>query len=125
MQPEAVRETALWSPANGVPPRSRSGAPTGDVLLEIYGKAGYTAFWREWIHLAQQFGKEEGKGLAPPILLPVAYLQIRDKDRALDSLEESLQRGNPNLIYLRADPLFDPLRSEPRFQELERRVGLR
>ena len=31
---------------------------------------------------------------------------------------------NPRLQYLKIDQAFDPLRPEPRFQDLVRRVGL-
>lgn len=125
MQSEAAREIAFWSPIQTIAARTKSGAPSGDVLLETYRKSGYRAFWQEWIRMVQEFNDSRGATDATPILLPIAWLQIGDKARALDSLEHAAQNGNPNVIYLRVNPLFDPLRSEPRFQELERRVGLR
>jgi hypothetical protein len=47
----------------------------------------------------------------------------RDSQRAIDWLEEAYEVGDPNLPYL-GMTLFDPLRSDPRFQELARRINL-
>jgi hypothetical protein len=38
-------------------------------------------------------------------------------------LEQAYEEQDPGLFYLKASPLLDPLRSEPRFQALLRRVN--
>jgi len=40
-------------------------------------------------------------------------------------LEDAYQEHDVNLISLRANQFLDPLRSEPRFQNLMSRIGLR
>jgi tetratricopeptide (TPR) repeat protein len=61
------------------------------------------------------------------VYLPVAiawrYIDGGDYQRAMDWLEEAFEVGDPNLPYI-GMPLYDPLRSDPRFQELARRINL-
>jgi hypothetical protein len=45
-------------------------------------------------------------------------------DRALDWLEEAWDVHAPGLPSLGSDPLWNPLRSDPRFQDLLRRMNL-
>ena len=56
--------------------------------------------------------------------LAFIYIGMDDKERALDMLEKGLQERDNFMIHLKVEPLFDNLRSEPRFQELLRRMHL-
>ena len=51
------------------------------------------------------------------------YLRAGDNGRAIDWLERAYEVHNPNLPYLGA-PDYDPLRSDPRFQDLLCRMNL-
>ena len=51
-------------------------------------------------------------------------LGLGDKDRALSALEQAFRDRSTLLIYLKMDPRFDELRSEPRFQYILRNIGL-
>ena len=53
-----------------------------------------------------------------------AYLGIGDNEQAFVWLERAYQEKSEMLLYLKVLPFFDPLRSDPRFAELIRRVGL-
>jgi hypothetical protein len=59
-----------------------------------------------------------------PTVFAYAYLGLDDKDRALTYLEQAYEEEDAGLFYLKVGPLLDPLRSEPRFQALLRRVNL-
>ncbi len=52
-------------------------------------------------------------------LFTVLYAALGDKDSALNCLEKAADGGEtPDTTWLKVDPLFDPLRDEPRFQKL-------
>ncbi|HEY0461379.1 MAG TPA: protein kinase [Pyrinomonadaceae bacterium] len=53
------------------------------------------------------------------------YAQMGDKNKAFEYLEKTYQRREFWIIYLRVDPRLDPLRDDPRFEELVRRVELK
>ncbi len=61
------------------------------------------------------------------VFLPVAiswrYIDGGDSQRAIDWLEEGYEVGDPNLPYL-GMPDYDSLRSDPRFQDLARRMNM-
>ena len=52
------------------------------------------------------------------------YLLSGQVDRALDVLEDAYRHRDGGLILLNADPSFDRLKSNPRFQQLLQRIGL-
>jgi TolB-like protein/Tfp pilus assembly protein PilF len=50
------------------------------------------------------------------------YAQWGNAPKALEWLEMALQLRDPQLIYLKTEPLLDPLRQEPRFKAIEREL---
>jgi tetratricopeptide (TPR) repeat protein len=48
------------------------------------------------------------------------YAQWGQPDKAMDWLERGLEILDPGVESIKADPFLDPLRSQPRFQEIER-----
>ncbi len=59
-----------------------------------------------------------------PYFFAGIHIGLGEDDRALEYLEKSHEEHSHWLIYLHIDPSMDSLRSNPRFQELLRRVGL-
>jgi DNA-binding winged helix-turn-helix (wHTH) protein/TolB-like protein/Tfp pilus assembly protein PilF len=91
---------------------------------EIYAKAG----WRG-IHLRQV---EEAKAKEKNIHIPYwelvnPYLDLGDKEQAIAHLEELFQKGERGWIWttLKVNPKFDLIRSDPRFEAIVKRVGLK
>jgi serine/threonine-protein kinase len=62
----------------------------------------------------------------PPSRYELAFLRgaLGDRDGAFAELHTSIDRHENELVYLAADPLFDPLRDDPRWEEVVRRVGV-
>lgn len=59
-----------------------------------------------------------------PVTMLWAHLGLGDKEEALADLEKAYSQQFAIMITLKVEPAFDPLRSDPRFQDLLRRVGL-
>ena len=57
-----------------------------------------------------------------PYDLAVLYTGLGDKDRAIEQLNKAYDDRAGWIINLKVEPLFDPLRSDPRFAELLRRM---
>jgi serine/threonine-protein kinase len=53
-----------------------------------------------------------------------AYLGLGDKEQALVWLEEAYKEQSNILQFVKTHPFFDPIRNDPRFVDLERRIGL-
>ncbi len=51
--------------------------------------------------------------------------QLGEIDGAIGALERAYSQRRGDMIFLEVNPLLDPLRSDPRFQDLVRRVGIR
>jgi hypothetical protein len=59
-----------------------------------------------------------------PAELAILYIGLGDKEGSLDELEKAYSAHDAQLQYLKADPHYDSLRSDPRFTDLIRRVRL-
>jgi adenylate cyclase len=59
-----------------------------------------------------------------PFCTAIIYLGLGDKQRALDGLEKAYEVRSQWLTFLKVDRMFDPLRSDPRFVALLKKVHL-
>jgi len=67
---------------------------------------------------------EEIRGSAiNPLDVASVYAALGEADAAFEWLEKAYERRSLELTQIHVDPGFDPLRSDPRFQELLRRLG--
>jgi TolB-like protein/tetratricopeptide (TPR) repeat protein len=60
----------------------------------------------------------------PPFGLIWAYAGLGDTDQAFAWLERAYEMGSDRMVWLNLDPFLVPLRAEPRFHDLVRRIGL-
>jgi len=58
-----------------------------------------------------------------PVDIGQLYIMGGNYQKALDWLEKGFEERDPNMAYIRV-PMFDPLREEPRFQEIARKMNL-
>ena len=60
----------------------------------------------------------------PPVYVARVYFALGEKDQGFAWLEKAYSARDSQLEFLAGDPLYDPVRSEARFQDLVRRVHL-
>jgi TolB-like protein/Tfp pilus assembly protein PilF len=60
----------------------------------------------------------------PAIYFAAVYTGLGDKDRSFQWLERAFNEQDDRLVYLRVDPIADPIRGDTRFQALMNRSGL-
>jgi tetratricopeptide (TPR) repeat protein len=86
-----------------------------------YAKAGRTVEARK---ILDKLREESKKRYVPPGLIATIFLGLGERDQVFESLERAYQEDDEHVVWLLIDPLFEPLRSDPRFQDLCRRLKL-
>jgi len=59
-----------------------------------------------------------------PYDLAILYLGLGEKDKALEQLNKAYDERAGWIIYLKVEPIFDPVRSDPRLNDLIVRMKL-
>ena len=90
------------------------------ALAHCYGKFGRRS---DALRVLEEIKAREDAGRSP-YFLAYAYLGLGDAEQALAQLERAVDERSGWLVFLRVEPRFDPLRAQPRFSEVLRRVGL-
>jgi tetratricopeptide (TPR) repeat protein len=67
---------------------------------------------------------ETGQESVSPVSLAVLHVALGERDQAFEQLEAAYAAHDQQLIWLRGEWEFDELHSDPRFENLARRVGL-
>ena len=93
---------------------------TTAYLAYAYGMSGDRA--RAMATLAE-LKKMSPAGQVAPFNLALVYLGLGDHTRALDYLEQAYAASSEFLVWLKIDRIYDPLRSEPRFIALMKRLN--
>ena len=91
------------------------------VLLRAYAHAGRRT---EALRLLDELKRRQQTGYVPAAAFVNAYLGLGDNEQAFAWLERAYQEHSQILQYIKVHPFFDPLRGDPRFEDLVRRVGL-
>jgi DNA-binding winged helix-turn-helix (wHTH) protein len=112
-----------------------------DDSIASCSKAAVLAGHRDWAGLLDQEYRQHGyvaairaiarKNLEEILAQPQpdlwdlanAYVLVGRNDEALATLFRGLATHEPGLLQVRQDPDFDPLRTDPRYAELIRRIG--
>jgi len=95
---------------------------TDEKTRQLYKTAYQTSGWQGVLRERAKWLYEHN--LAHSFFSACINAQIGDKNKAFEYLEKSYQEREMWMAYLQADPRLDPLRGDPRFGELVKRVGL-
>ncbi len=112
--PEAIAEFQKAAELTSNDPIVLSG------LASAYARAGDRA---EALRLIDEMKQASTKKYVAPLNIALAYGDLGDKDQAFAWLGKAYDDQSEYLLWLKYDPSFDSLRSDPRFDGLMRRVS--
>ena len=75
------------------------------------------------LKLLDELVELSNRSYVPPFLIAGIYAQLAEREQAFDCLERGYQQHDPWLAWLNVEPRIDPLRSDPRFRDLLRRMN--
>jgi TolB-like protein/DNA-binding winged helix-turn-helix (wHTH) protein/Flp pilus assembly protein TadD len=92
-----------------------------ELLATAYGYAGRRA---EALSLMNELKQRRRRSYIPAGSLINPHLAIREYNEAFLWFEQAYKEQSSILMFLKVHPFFDPVRNDPRFKDLLRRVGL-
>ncbi|HEV2247059.1 MAG TPA: tetratricopeptide repeat protein [Terriglobia bacterium] len=78
---------------------------------------------REALEILKQLSEMSKHRPVPALDRALLYISLGDKQQALAWIEKAYEQHDGKMLLLRADPHYDSLRSDPRFQDLLRRMN--
>ncbi len=89
-----------------------------EALARAYSEEGPKGYWM------CRLEKLKGQYEQNPYLTAKIYAQLDDKEQAFAWLEKAYEKHNKGIYKLKVEPLLDPLRNDPRFGDLLRRMNV-
>jgi tetratricopeptide (TPR) repeat protein len=90
----------------------------GELAL-VYAAAGQKA---QAQRLLEELKEKARREYVTPVALALAHMAVGDLDATFTWLDK-LEEHSPKLIWINTNASFDPLRGDPRFHELRRKIG--
>jgi len=90
------------------------------MLGNVYGLAGKKA---QALKVLDQLNQQSKRKYVAPYDIALVHIGLGDKDQAFAWLEKAYQAHSNDMSNLKQDPMFDPLRSDPRFEDLLLRMN--
>ncbi len=88
---------------------------------KVYARSGPQPALREWAKQEVELSKRRYED---PALIGFIYATAGDKDQAFEWLEKGFKEKSDAIQYLKTSPMLDPIRSDPRYTNLLKRMGL-
>jgi len=113
-QKEAVAERAKILSLSSSPEFAAS-------IEEDFSKSGYKGVLQSWLDGLTEISKH---GYVSAYSIAEGYMRLGQKDRAFEWLEKAYEDHDSGLVSIAVEPMFDPIRSDPRFKDILRRMKL-
>jgi TolB-like protein/predicted Ser/Thr protein kinase len=91
------------------------------VLGSVYGAAGMKDEALKTLERLDKLPKDRYVG---PLFRAMVWTGLGEKNKALENLEKAYEERESSMAWLKVWPIFDSLRSEPRFQALLKKMNL-
>jgi TolB-like protein/Tfp pilus assembly protein PilF len=92
------------------------------ALAHSYAQVGQRA--KALALVAELARREKAGDILPPFAIIWGYAGLREYDQALARLEKAADERRDRMVWMKIDPLLAPLRADPRFQDLVRRMNM-
>jgi len=92
------------------------------VMRRGYQQAGYRGALQAEIEAMTK--RVKSGAVYDPYSFAFVLAKLGENGRAMEQLEIAYKEHNPGLVYMKVDPPYQALRGNPKFQDLQRRVGL-
>jgi tetratricopeptide (TPR) repeat protein len=120
--PLARRELGLLELARGRPEEASHYLDAAEPAYAlVLGRLGRKSEARAMLDALRDVAASE---YVSPVDFALVHLGLGETEAALDELERAFREKDASLVYLRSQPGLAPIRSEPRFQDLVKRIGL-
>ena len=93
---------------------------TMEEMRDVYKKSG----WKAYVQANLNRVTSQKNSIPPPYLIASFYVRLGQNDEAIKWLERAYDERDFRMIMITVSFEFDGLRSDPRFRDLVRRVGL-
>jgi serine/threonine protein kinase/tetratricopeptide (TPR) repeat protein len=113
-QKEAVAEREKILSLSGSPELAAS-------IEEDFSKGGYKGVLQSWMDGLTEISKY---GYISPYSIAQAYMRMGEKEKTFSWLEKAYEEHDSGLVSLAVEPMFGPIRSDPRFKDLLQRMKL-
>ena len=121
----AYREKKMYRQALNEFDLARKQSNDSPALLGLYGHALAIAGDKAGAQrVLTQLEQSSRTRYVPALYFAAVYTGLGDKDQTFHWLEKAFSEQDDRLVYLGVDPIADPLRGDPRFQQLMKRSGL-
>lgn len=90
-------------------------------LYEDVTRDGVRGFWQWNIERWDALEAQSGRPM-PRMNYATAHAAMGDTEEALRYLGQALEAGEPGVLQIRSDPVWDEVRKDPRFREIGRQV---
>jgi eukaryotic-like serine/threonine-protein kinase len=117
MYPQVIEEVKAFGQLSG----DRDESDFASVLEQGFRSAGWKGALTKGIEIRREQNKT---GYSSAYEIATLYADLGDKDQAFRWLNTAYKQRDYLLLGLKTDFLLDPIRSDPRFAELVRKVGL-
>ena len=99
---------------------------SGELWARVELAHAYAASGRrgEAEKIIDQLRGQSAQSNVSPYQMAIIYAGLGEKDKAFELMEKAFEQRNHGLVELNVEPMLDSLRSDPRFADLQRRVGL-
>jgi serine/threonine-protein kinase len=92
-----------------------------DALKRAYAESNAAGFWRAELAHLNEIAKQR---YVSPATIAALHTRLGETDQALAALEQGLGEKDGGMVEIKVEPVFERLRTLPKFNDLVKRVGL-